>query len=360
MWAPKFKFYHDEPLFGLDIGHTTMKVLQLSDARSDKAEVVGYGVSNRYSEHCVGNGIITDYDTLSKAIHELFEYRLVGSITSKRVVCTLPNSHTFSRPMRLPLVSEEEISEAVHLEAEQYIPVPTSNLYLDYEIYHQDDKGIELIMVATPKDVVDSHLKFLESVGLEPVVLEPTMSSTARIFRLADPSHTRPTVLIDVGSTAIDIAVFDKAMFVNSTINGGGDTMNELIAKQLNVDYNKAFVIKCKYGISSHEKSRDISGAIIPTLELLVREVKKIIRYYNDRSLTPENKVAQIVTVGGGATMRGLSEYLSQQMVLPAHILNPWHKIGFDKILTPHEFASSLYITVAGAALLNPKDLFND
>jgi type IV pilus assembly protein PilM len=360
MWAPKFKFYHDEPLFGLDIGHTTMKVLQLRNARSEKAQVIGYGVSNRYSEHCIGNGIITDFGTLSKAIHELFEYRLVGSITSKRVVCTLPNSHTFSRPMKLPLISEEEIIEAVHLEAEQYIPVPISNLYLDYEIYHQDDKGIELTMVATPKNVVDSHLKFLESVGLEPVVLEPTMSSTARIFRLADPSHTKPTVLIDVGSTAVDISVFDKAMFVNSTINGGGDTMNELIAKKLNVDYNKAFVTKCKYGISNNKQSNDVASVILPTLEPLVREVKKIIRYYNDRGLTPENKVAQIVTLGGGATMRGLSEYLSQQMVLPTHILNPWHKIEFNGILIPHEFASSLYITVAGAALLNPKDVFND
>jgi Tfp pilus assembly PilM family ATPase len=149
-------------------------------------------------------------------------------------------------------------------------------------------------------------------------------------------------------------------MFVNSTINGGGDTMNEIIAKQLNIDYNEAFVFKCKYGISDGEKSRDISGSIMPTLELLVREVKKIIRYYNDRSLTPQNKVAQIVTVGGGATMRGLGNYLTQQIGLPAHILNPWHKIGFDNILTPHEFASSLYITVAGSALLNPKDVFND
>jgi type IV pilus assembly protein PilM len=360
MWAPKFKFYHDEPLFGLDIGHTTMKVLQLRDERSDKPQVIGYGVSNRYSEHCMGNGIITDFNTLNKAIHELFEYRLVGSITSKRVVCTLPNSHTFSRPMALPLISEEEIAEAVHLEAEQYIPVPTSNLYLDYEIYHQDDKGIGLIMVATPKDVVDSHLKFLESVGLEPVVLEPTMSSTARIFRLADPSHIKPTVLIDVGSTAIDIAVFDKAMFVNSTINSGSDTMNELIAKQLNIEYNEAFVTKSKYGISDNKKSHDIAGAIMPTLELLVREIKKIIRYYNDRSPTPQNKVAQIVTLGGGATMRGLSQYLSQQLAIPTHILDPWHKINFGEILPPHEFASSLYITVAGAALLDPKDVFND
>ena len=59
----------------------------------------------------------------------------------------------------------------------------------------------------------------------------------------------------------------------------------------------------------------------MPTLELLIREVKKIIRYYNDRSLTPQNKVAQIITLGGGATMRGLSEYLSQQLVIPTHIL---------------------------------------
>lgn len=358
MSGKKPSFYHDEPVFGLDIGHSSMKVMQLEHSGKAKPKVLGYGVSRYYSVSAIANGVIVNSHILSEALHELFSKRLIGTINTRRVACTVPTSNTFSRPMKLPRMEKDDITNAVHLEAEQYIPIPVDNLYLDYEISNQDDKGIELLMVAIPKNIIDSTTGFLESIGLEPVVLEPTMNASARIFKAGDPSYQQPTILIDFGSVATDVAVFDKTLFVNSTISGGSDTLTTLIAQRLGVSIPEAFILKSQYGLEVSDQQGAILSAATPVLENLVREVRKIIRYYNDRSVGSKSKISQIVTLGGGANMRGFNEYLASHLNLPSRGLDPWARIDFNDIEQPTELASPLYITVAGEAIISSREIF--
>lgn len=358
MSSKKHSFYHNEPIFGLDLGHSSMKVMQLEPSRGGKPKVLGYGVSHYYPVNAIANGVIVNHDVLSKALHELFSTRLVGSINTRRVACTIPTSNTFSRPMKLPPMDKDDITNAVHLEAEQYIPIPIDNLYLDFEISHQDDQGIELLMVATPKNIVDSTTKFLESVGLEPIVLEPTMNASARIFKLADPSFQEVTILIDFGSIATDVAIFDHSLFVNSTVSGGSDTLTTQLSAQLDISSSEAFILKSQFGLAQSDHQSAIIAATKPVLDSLVREVRKIIRYYDERSGGSHRKISQIVTLGGGANMRGFNEFLSSNLSLPTRGLNPWHKLDFKDIEGPTELAGPLYITVAGEAIISSKEIF--
>src|SRR6266404_57041 len=170
MGADKIKFYKDEPLFGLDIGHSSLKAMQIDKSLiSKQLTVAGYGISP-FAPEAIQNGEIIKPQIIAQAVHQLFEKNLIGSISSRRVACSLPTAHTFSRPMKVPPMEHKEILEAIQLEAEQYIPVPLTNLYLDYEISHQDQQGIELMLVAASRKIVDSYLKLLESLDLEPLV----------------------------------------------------------------------------------------------------------------------------------------------------------------------------------------------
>lgn len=350
-----------EPLFGLDIGRSSMKVMQLESGsgKSNRPSVVGWGNSYRYPVTSMDDGVIVDYNALSDAIHDLFEKRLSGVISTRKVACTIPMSYSFSRPLKLPVMEAEALEEAVHLEAEQYIPVAPENLYIDYEIVRREAKNLELLVVATPKNIVDSYMKFLEAVGLEPVALEPTMNATARVFGLADPAHEAPTVLVDFGANAIDIGVYDKTIFVNSTVQGGSDTMINSIAKRLGVDREEAYRLKNQEGLDFSGHLRDIGMAVKPTLDNLVRETRKIVRYYNERVDTGR-KVSQAITTGGGANMPGLNEYLSKEFGMPVRMLDPWNKIDFGRLKPPGELERSMFITVAGEAILDMTEVFND
>jgi type IV pilus assembly protein PilM len=351
-----------EPLFGMDIGHSSLKVMQLEDGagKSKSPLVVGYGSSERYDINSISGGVIVDYKALSKALHDLLEHRLQGTISTRKVACTIPLSHSFSRPMALPAMEDSDLDQAVHLEAEQYIPVAPENLYMDYDIVRRDEKNIEILVVATPKNIVDSYVQFLESMGLEPLVLEPTMNATARIFGMADPAHNQPTVLIDFGAEASDIAVYDKTLFVNNTVQGGSNTMINSIAQHLGISREEAFKVKNEEGLKLSDDLRDIGQAVKPTLDNLVREIRKIVRYYEERVTASGTKISQAVTTGGGANMPGLNEYLSKELGIPVRMLDPWSKINFGTLTPPSELERSMFITAAGEAVLDMSEVFHD
>lgn len=355
MGPAKFNFYRDQPLFGLDIGSTSLKVMQLSAEKNKTTRVVGFGVSTYYPSNCTVEGVIANKKILGEALYDLLQNRMIGSITTKRVACTVPSSHTFSRPMKLPIMDDDELAEAVRLEVEQYVPVPIANLYLDWEISRRNDKEIELLTVAIPRKIIDSYIDFLKTMGLEPVTLEPTMNALARLFNAADPSRDMPSILIDFGSVATDLAVFDQSLFVNSTITAGSDALVTAISEKLGISIAEARNLKNSQGIS--QKQSKILDTATPTLENLVREIQKIIRYYHERSTTTHRAISQIVLTGGGSTMPGLGPYVSKALNMPARKFDPWASLNFGNLAMPDELDRPLYLTVAGEAILNPKEV---
>ncbi len=349
------KFYHDEPLFGLDIGHSTLKAMQISKPAGKPLEVTGYGSSN-FDPSAIENGVIVKPEIIAAAMHSLFEESLVGTITSRRVACSLPTSRTFSRPMKLPIMDHDAINDAIRLEAEQYIPIPLSNLYLDYEITRQDTSGMELLLVAAAKTIVDSYHKTLEALELEPLAFEPTINAASRIVQMLEVGQSETAIIVDIGSMTSDIAVFDKTLLVASTVSTGGEAITNLIATNLHLSHQQAIDLKNEYGISYSARQQRVIDAINPSLEILTDGIQKSIRYYSERGAKNGNEISQVITVGGGSVMPGLNQYLSKELRLPAQNLDPWQAIKFGKLKTPDDADRAGYIIAAGEALVDPTE----
>jgi type IV pilus assembly protein PilM len=349
------KFYRDEPLFGLDIGHSSLKAMQIDRPLGKPPVVVGYGFSP-FESAAIQNGVIVKPDSIAAAVHQLFEKGAVGTISSRRVACTLPTSHTFSRQMKVPLLNHEAIQEAIRLEAEQYIPIPINGLYLDYEVTHQDEKGMELLLVAVSKNIVDSYFQLFEALSLEPVAFEPSISAASRLIQLQGDAGEQPAVLVDIGSVTTDIAVFDKTLLVATTVSSGGDNMVQGIAQHLRLTHEQASTLKNEFGIAYSDKQQRIVDAIKPQLESLVREIEKSIRYHSERAQSGA-KISRIITVGGGSVMPGFNQYLSKELRLPTYNLDVWQKISFGKLAPPSEIDLAMYSIVAGEALVKPEEI---
>jgi type IV pilus assembly protein PilM len=349
-------FYRDKPLFGLDIGHGSLKIMQIDKEVGGQPIVSGYGFGS-FAPEAIQNGEITKPEVVANAVHQLFEKNLVGAITSRRVACSLPTSHTFSRLIKIPLMDHHDILEAIHLEAEQYIPIPLDNLYLDYEISQQDAQGIELLLVASPRKIVDSYINLLQALALEPVAFEPSMSAASRLLKIVGNLSSQPSILVDIGSVTTDIAIYDRTLLVASTVNTGGDSMTNLISEHMHLALPQAVELKNHFGISYSDKQQRVMDALKTQLETLIHEIEKSIRYHSERAAKSGNKISQIITVGGGAMMPGLNQYLSRELRLPTQTLDPWQKISFGHLPPPAEADRSMYITTAGEALLEPLEV---
>jgi type IV pilus assembly protein PilM len=350
------KFYKDEPLFGLDIGHASLKAMQIEVAGGIPFTVAGYGLSS-FDPAAIQNGVITNPEAIAKAMHEIFEHKMVGKITSQRVACSLPTAHTFSRPMTIPSISRREIVEAINLEAEQYIPIPLTNLYLDYEIISQDQQNTEVLVVAASKNIVDSYFKVLEMLNLQPVAFEPSINAASRLLQIQGALKNEPTIIMDIGSVTTDIAVFDKTLLVASTVNTGSDNMTQLIAQGLHLTPKQANDLKNEFGIAFSDRQQRIIDAIKPVLDNLVHELQKSVRYYAERAAKSGSKITQLVTVGGGSVMPGLSQYLAKETRLSPQPLEPWKSINFDNLPMPEGVEKAVYITAAGEAVLRPQEV---
>jgi type IV pilus assembly protein PilM len=349
-------FHKDKPLFGLDVGFSSIKVMQLRQ-HGKKYQVVGYGVGG-FDNSLLKDGEVVGLEKMAEAINELFKNNLIGSINTKRVAVNIPSSRTYTRTMQLPRIADNELREAVLLEAAQYIPLPVDDLYLDYNVIHRDDKNIELLAVAAPRRVVDSYMNLSLLLGLEPVAFDTSIGASGRLFERQAENEEIPAVLIDFGAVSADVTVHDKTSIVTGTVGFGGDTLTDLISKKLGVSKQEGHLIKTKYGVAKSKKQTEILEVVKPEIDQLAKEVKRMIRYYEERSGSTK-KIGQVVTMGGGANTPGLSELLTEILRLPVRMCDPWLDLYMHKLQPPSGSEKSMYMTVAGLALIEPKEVFS-
>lgn len=355
-------FLHDKPLFGLDIGHGSLKVMQIDEAPPRSAghkhhpRIIGYGFTS-FDGTAQEDGVVKQPEIIAKAALDLFKNHLIGDITTRRVSIAIPAYRTFTRSLRLPKMKPSQVQAAVELEAEQYISMPLDQLYLDYEVIRQTEENTELLAVAVPRTIVDSYMELTQILGLETVLIEPTLSSSGRLFSL-DEQNDMATFIIDFGSLSSDISIFDNQhMLITGTVQGGGVNFTQSIKQELNTSDAEAGLIKTRYGLGVSKRQEDIKRALEPTLQQIVKEIRRMMRYYEERYGT-ERPISQIITLGGGANMPGLSEYLTNALRLPVRHTDPWQYFNFKGLQPPSDADKPMYATVAGLCLAPPKEAF--
>lgn len=347
-------FFEDKPLFGLDIGHGNVRVLQL-DPGKGRPHMVGYG-ETAFDSDAIKDGVIVKPEVIAKAVQEMFKHHLVGDITTNRVAVSVPIAHAFTRAMEVPNLSDKELAEAVQNEAEQYIPAATEDLYIDYTRVTTDGDRTSVFIVGMPRHIVDSYVTLTRLLGLEVVVAQTSIGAGAQLFS-KDPQSDIPTVLVDFGSDSADITVFDQGPVVSGTVACGGDQLTLAIAKGLDVTEKEALLIKTKYGLNLSKKQTQIEHALEPMLGLLVKEIRRTIRYFEEHA-SGKQTISQIVIAGGGANMPGIAEYLTRTLRLAVRSFDPTFYLDFEH-LQPFGITERMsYVTAVGLAMIDPKEIF--
>lgn len=350
-------FFKHKPLFGLDIGNGSLKVMQLTpeSVKLGQPQLLGYG-STKFPPEAVKDGVVIKPEIVAESLLQLFRQNLVGDITTRRVAMAIPAYRAFTRAISLPGLKPKEIRDAVELEAEQYIPLPLEELYLDYTVLQAQQDSTEVFAVAVPRKIVDSYLELASLAGLDVMAIETTLGGGSRLFGV-DKQSDVPSVIIDFGSLSSDISIFDKQVLVTGTVQGGGSIFTEKIKNKLGVTETEAGIIKNKYGLALSKKQAEIREALDPTLQQIVKEIRRMIRYYEERYGT-ERPINQVITLGGGANMPGLTDYLTNALRLPVRACEPWQYLHNQDLQSPSAADRPMYSTVAGLALIKPHEVF--
>jgi type IV pilus assembly protein PilM len=246
----------------------------------------------------------------------------------------------------MPLMSEEDLKSAILFEAENYIPLPVNEVYLDCEIVssvHTASKNLDVLLAAIPKRIVDPYLRVLKKAGLKPIAFEIESLSIARAL-IKDQKTTQPVLIIDLGATRSSFVIFSgNSVRFTCSIPISGIHFTELIAKNLKVSFEKAEKLKIIHGLreglriklgekTTLEKVKGkIFEALIPGLVDLVQQIKKYLDFYQAHAYLagPEGKkIQKIILCGGGANLKGLDEFLELELKIPVEVGNPWINVG--------------------------------
>jgi type IV pilus assembly protein PilM len=348
--------------FGLDISDLSLKFLMLRK-KGKKFSVVSFGES-QIEPGIIEGGEIKDEEKLAKIVKEATK-----KVKTKYVVACLPEEKAFLQVIKMPIMSEEDLKSAIAFEAENYIPLPVNEVYLDCEVVppvYNHLKHLDVLLAAIPKNIVDPYLRTLKKAGLKPIAFEIESLAIARAL-IKDQTTNYSVLIIDLGATRTSFIIFaGKSVRFTTSIPVSGIHFTELIAKNLKVSFKKAEELKIEYGLEEgikikfgekqtflEKKKGKIFEALVPVLVDLVQQIKKYLDYYQAHAylsgLPPDGKkVQKIILCGGGANLKGLTEFLNLELKIPVELANPWINI-FDqkKEIKGLSFEKSLSFTTA-------------
>jgi type IV pilus assembly protein PilM len=345
-------YYKDKPILGLDISQTGVKIMAID---SKKMLVSGYG-SMELDPIKMDESIEKNGDYFQQSLTELTSKNILGLLPSDHAILSIPTSRTFTRTFTLPIDAENHLKQAIELEIDQYIPLPAETLHIDYEVVDRTKESLTICLSAAPRTLIDRYVEIVESIGLRVISIEPGINAVARLLENTEEGHL-PTVIVDIGPASTDIAILDGSIRVTGSTTIGGNTFTLDIAKKLNVPLDNAHQLKILNGLSSGPRQQKLKSALSPSLQRILSETRKVIRYYNER-LETKGKLEQVLIVGGGSNLPGIGEFFTDELVMPARVASPWQKLNFGKLQEPPKQFKSRYITVAGLALVHPEEIW--
>lgn len=336
------KFSSAGNTIGIDIGSHSIKMVQIVTARNGYA-LVRAG-STLTPPDAVKQGIVEDRFAVAEAIRTLLQDL---GIANSLAVAALSGPTVVVRQVQLPAMPEHQLRKSIYWEARNYISFPVEDSLLEFQILgtHTADgiPQMDVMMVAAPRDLVDSRVAALEQAGVEPIAveLEPFALIRGAIDLPMGLMGTTDTIaLVEIGASYTHISIIAAGSFsLTRSVTIAGNSFTDAIMKVLNVDRVQAEQIKeHEVEVVSDESHRallspvgqEASRAIESTLEELVREIRRSFAFYDyqqgpgggggDRRSA--GSVSRIILSGGSAKLGGIPSFLEEQLGIQVELID--------------------------------------
>ncbi len=329
--------------FGIDFSDLRIRIVKLK--KKGKSLDLASWNKKTIPKGIIVDGEIKNEEKLISIIKEVVLGVKGDEIKAKHVVASLPENKSFLQVIDIPKMNEEELKTAIPFEAENYIPFPMNEVYLDYEIIPSANNSKALIG-AMPRKVIDPYVSVIKRAGFKIKALEIESQSIIRAL-VKDHFSPFPILIIDFGKTTTSFIVFSGySLRFTSSITISSNDLTRAIADSLNKDKQEAEKLKIQNGL----KDKKIANAITPVLLELVKETKRYITYY--QSHNKDKDIKKVFLCGKGVNLKGLPAFLFSELKIPIELANPWVNVFSSSRVPKITFQESLgYATAIGLAL---------
>lgn len=340
---------------GIDIGTKVIRVVEISGSKG-KITLENYGEVNldiackQFFRSFDKKNLNPAVNNISVAIAAIIEET---GIKTKKVVFSLPDFATFFTTFELPPMSKKEIANAIGFEARKYIPLPLSELVLDWQLMNKESlkENNKVLVMAVPKIIVEQYKTIAEQAGLELTALEAEAMALKRaVIKENDP----PTCLLEMGFQSTNINIVDEGfMKMSFSFDMAGKDLTYSLSETLNIPAGEAEQMKKEEGLTDSGEIK-ISHVLTPILSIISEKTKTVIRDFEAKE---GKKIVKVILAGGTSMLPGIKEYFDKSFKdisqnLTVEIAEPFknisHPASLDKKMKE---INSSYAIALGEAL---------
>lgn len=339
-------------ILGIDIGASSIKVVQLKKKRGVTIlETYGELALGPYAELEVGRATNLPPAKLTEALIDIITE---ANVTTKLCGVAIPFSASLISIMPLPSnIDESQLAKMIPIEARKYIPVPISEVTLDwFVIPERKDKYLskedtaantkntdkdsttslkagsspvankmDVLLVAIHNETLNKYRDVLKGAGLSVSFYEIEVFST---IRAAVEGGIDPVMVVDMGAAATKVYVVEFGIVkVSHIINKGSQDITLALSRSMGISVTKAEQLKREVGLIKTADKPQIKESILLTLEYIFSESNRVLLSYQRKY---NRSVSKVLFTGGGAVLNGLKEEAAGRFNTEVVLADPFKK----------------------------------
>ena len=328
---------------GLDFREDTVRAVLLG--KTLKSEVLIDHFIKRYPS-------ITDKTREAEVVDEMvadLNSFLAGHARPPEVVLGLPRDKVILREINLPLLGTEELKELISYEIERHIPLPSQEVYYDYQLMGKvSDSKQKVILGIIRKEDMDFYLNILQRAALVATLATPVTFALKDCPTCIDLGDQSLGLIVDFGEREFELALIreNKILLSRSIPVKDGKVDDDFIMDQKGFPEGENQMEEETVSIDS--QTRTLGTGLLQTVGQWLRAT--------DPPLTEDLK--RIILTGSNAyDYPYLADFFHKQSGIEVLLPNPFQGLTDKKI--PGRIVSALAMAT-GLAAKGLKEKFSD
>lgn len=337
-----FSSSRNKSVLGIDIGPSSIKLVQLKKKKG-RAILETYGELSLgpYVGLEIGRSTNLTTEQIAQAVIDILRE---SNTTTNKCGLSIQMGSSLVSFIKLPKVDDKQLAQMIPLEARKYIPIPISEVSLDYLVIPRNDsiaseyqnseekfeeKTVDVLLVVIHNDALIRNKEINRLAKLEATFSEIEIFSSMR--SVLEPG-TAPQMIIDFGSGSTKVYIIERGILRTShLISRGSQDITLAVSKSLGISVTEAEKIKREKGLIKKEgEPQDINEVTSLTLDYIFSETGQVLFNYQKKN---ERNVSKIFLTGGGVLLKGLKEKAEQAFSVPVVMADPFSRVEFPAFL---------------------------
>jgi type IV pilus assembly protein PilM len=313
-------------LTGLDIGSRTIKAGEVLETK--KGLALRRFAMAEIAPGVIEDGVIKDPEAAAQVIKELFR---ANGFKDQNVAISVGGYSVIVKKISVQTMTEDQLHDAIHFEAEQYIPFDINDVNLDFQILGENEANasqMNVLLVAAKKEMVADYVSLVQLAGLNPCVIDVDAFALQNIYEINYQTENENVALIDIGAskTSLNILKGSNSVFMRD-VSLGCSQINQRIVSLTDCTPQEAEKIKLAQQSEAISRS-DLAEIVTGVVTDWCNEIRRALDFFY--STYPEDQIKRIVLSGGGARIAEFRHLLSSETAADVETIDPFKALEID------------------------------